>query len=79
MITYDYLVKIRQEEMLREAERNRMVRVLKSRQASPSKSRARLLFWVGGNLRRWGSQLEIRYAVDTNSSLDQPVDPGLNV
>jgi len=79
MITYDYLVKIRQEEMLREAERNRMVRVLKTRQASSSKSRARLLFWLGGNLRRWGSQLEIRYALDVNPNLDKPVDPGLNV
>jgi len=79
MITYDYLVKIRQQEMLREAERNRLLRMLKTSRGSSSKSRARLLFWLGGNLRRWGSQLEIRYAVDVNPNLDQPVDPSLNV
>ena len=79
MITYDYLVKIRQEELLREAERSRALSILKTHRASSSKPGARLLYWLGGNLHRWGRRLEIRFAADIQPNQDQPVDHSLNV
>ena len=79
MIIEDFLVKIRQEELLAEADRNRLLAAAKPKRVHSFSLSARFLTWLGGQLRRWGSRLEDRFAAESASTRSQSVDRILKV
>lgn len=79
MIIEEYLVKIHQEELLREAEKDRLVNSLAAGRDRSASVYARLLVWFGGKLRTWGSSLENRFAAQVNFNPQQPADTCLEV
>jgi hypothetical protein len=79
MITQEFLVKIRQKELQAEADRNQLLAVAKQNPVQSFSVSARVLTWLGGHLRSWGSQLEDRFAAEAASNQVKSVDRRLNV
>ena len=70
----EYLVRIRHKEFLAEAERNRLLAMAEKKHSSSISTAARLLVYIGGLFRRWGSRLEDRFAIESNPHQNQPVE-----
>ena len=79
MIIEEFLVKIRQEELLAEADRNRLLAAAKHKPDHSLSLGARFLTWLGGQLRRWGSRLEDRFAAESASTRSHSDDRVLKV
>lgn len=79
MIIEEYLVKIHHEELLREAEKDRLANSLVVGRDRSASVYARLLVWLGGRMRTWGSSLEDHFAAQVNFNPQQPVDSCLEV
>lgn len=79
MIIEEYLVKMHQEELLREAEKYRLANSLAAGRERSASMYARMLVWLGGRLRTWGSTLEDRFSAQVNFNPQQPVDSCLEV
>ena len=79
MIIDEYLMKVRHEEILAEAERSRLVAISMLKPGGAISSSVRILVWFGGLLRRWGSRLEDRFAAEARYNQAQPVDFGQKI
>ncbi len=79
MFINEDLMRIRHEEFLAEAERSRLLSLVKLRPASVFPTNARLLAWMGGAMRRWGSRLENRFTAEVMVNQPQSIDSSLNV
>ncbi len=79
MIISEEFMRVRQGELLAEAENNRLLVLAKRKPGTAISMSARLLVWFGGLLRRWGCRLEERFSVDVCVNQAQSVNRGLNV
>ena len=75
----EYLMQIRQKELLAEAERQRMVATARQGKSNGISTGARLMIYLGALLSTWGSQLEERFAVEANPEQVNSVERGLKV
>ena len=62
----EYWLKTRQQELLAEAERRRLLVSFKSKKPFGLFYAARLLLWLGTLLSRWGRQLQVQLILDNN-------------
>ena len=69
-----YFVQIRHKQFLAEAESNRLLELAEKKNATSISTAGRLLVYIGGLIRRWGSWLEDRYTIDSKPHHNQPVD-----
>jgi len=74
-----YLVQVRQKELLAEAERQRMVPIARQRKSKGISTGARFMIYLGILLNRWGSQLEERFAVEGSPEQVHSVERSLKV
>lgn len=74
----EYFIKTRQQELLAEAERRRLLADYQSKKPFGLLVAARLLLWLGALLSRWGRQLQVELALDSNTDQVQGFDCGLN-
>ena len=79
MIISEEFMRVRQGELLAEAERSRLLAISRRNSVTVTSTSARFLVWFGGLLRVWGCQLEERFSVNVCVNQAQPVDRGLNV
>ena len=79
MIIEEYLVKIHQDELHAEADRNRLLSVASQNPVQKFSLNARFLTWLGGKLRSWGSRLEDRFAAEAASNQSRSIDCELKV
>jgi len=75
----EYLVQVRQKELLAEAERQRLVAIARQRKSIELSTGARMMVYFGLMLNKWGSQLEQRFAVEANPEQVHSVERGLKV
>ena len=75
----EYLVQVRQKELLAEADRQRMVAIARQRKSSGKSTGARIMVYLAALLSRWGSQLEERFTVESNPEQVHSVKRGLKV
>ncbi len=71
MNDYDYVTnaaRYRYEKYLREADHERLVRLVLKNQPSSETVRARFLLWLGQRLTSWGTRLLERYRTDQVNS-----------
>jgi hypothetical protein len=74
----EYYIKMRQQELLAEAEQRRLLANYKSTKPFGLLFAARLLLWLGALLSRWGRQLQVELALDSDSDQVQSIDCGLS-
>jgi len=79
MIISEDLMRVRQTELLAEAQRYRLLALAKHKPVAAFSTSARLFVWLGGRLRRWGSWLEDRFAAEVRSNQTQPADCGQKI
>jgi hypothetical protein len=79
MIIQEYLMRIYQDEMLAEAERNRLISKAKRSPVSVNSYHARSLTWLGNLMCSWGSLLEERFGDQTASQQSGSIEKGLKV
>lgn len=75
----EYLVQVRQKELLAEAERQRMGAIARQSKSNGISTGARIMVYLGALLSRWGIQLEERFAIEANPEQVQSVERGLKV
>lgn len=61
MIIYEQLVRIRQKEILDEAERYRLISMVKPSPVRPRKNYSRMMTWIGNLFIIWGTKLTKRF------------------
>ena len=74
----EYYVKIRQQELLAEAERRQLLANYKSKKLFGLFYAARLLLWLGTLLSKWGRRLQIELELDSNPEQAQGFYRSLN-
>ena len=79
MIIHEYLVRIRQDEILAEAEHARLIKKAKPRPVKVFSFYARSLALLGGILCNLGSPLEKRFREEVAINHSQSIDRNLNV
>ncbi len=79
MIINEYLMRVRQEEILSQAERNRIVAQFKRRSPSRQSYSGRTLTGLGNRLIGWGEYLQLRFGDAKKISQPQPVERGAKV
>ena len=79
MIIHEYLIRIRQDEILAEAERSRLINEAKRRPVKVFSFYARSLAWLGGILINFGSLLEKRFGKENVINHSQSIDRSLEV
>ena len=79
MIISEEFMRVRQGELLAEAERSRLLAISRRNSVTVTSTSARFLVWIGGLLRMWGCRLEERFSVDVCVNQAQSVNRGLNV
>ena len=79
MILDEYLMRIRQEEILRETERNRLIAQAKRLSQRKWSYSGRALTWFGNRLIGWGEYLQLRFGDAKKISQPQPVERGVEV
>jgi len=79
MILDEYLMRIRQEEILTQAENNRLVAQAKRRSPRRRSYSGRALTWLGNRLIKWGEYLQLRFGDAKKISQPQPVERGVEV
>jgi len=79
MIINEYLMRIRHEEILSQAENNRLVAQAKRRSPSRRPYSGRALTWLGNRLIKWGEYLQLRFGDAKKISQSQPVERGVQV
>ncbi|MCJ7535708.1 MAG: hypothetical protein MUO57_09265 [Anaerolineales bacterium] len=78
MIINEYLMRLRHEEFLAEAERNRLLATAVHHPARVISTYTRFLTWLGGLMSRWGSRLEKRFGAEAAVN-HSPIDRSLEV
>ena len=79
MIINEYLMRIRQEEILSQAERNRIVAQFKRRSPKRRSYSGRFLTGLGNRLIKLGEYLQLRFVDAKKISQLQPVERGAQV
>ena len=76
MMINEYLAKVRHAELLAEAERNHRFALAKNKKPGNISPGARLLVFIGGLLRRWGTQIEERFEAGASVNHARAADHG---
>ena len=79
MLYHEYFMRMRQEELLAEAERARLIKKAKRRPVKAFPFYARSLAWLGGILCNLGSLLGKRFAEEAAINHSQSIDRSLKV
>ena len=79
MLLNEDLMRIRQEEILSQAEYNRLVAQAKRRSPRRWSYSGRALTWLGNRLIKWGEHLQLRFGDAKKISQPQPVKRGVEV
>jgi hypothetical protein len=79
MLYHEYFMRMRQEELLAEAERARLIQKAKRHPVKAFPFYARSLAWLGGILSNLGSLLEKRFADEAAINHSQSIDRSLKV
>ncbi len=79
MIISEEFMRVRQVELLAEAEHNRLLALAKRKPVAAISTNARLLVWIGGAMRSLGSRLEDRFNAEVRSNQTQSADCGQKI
>lgn len=79
MIIHENLAHLRQEEILAEAERRRLISKAKLHPVRINSYSARSMAWLGSLMHIWGSRLEKRFGKDAVVNHSQSIDRSLKV